>query len=273
MANSSDNVSVGEVESGTPLLSVVIISLNEAHNIRRCLESVSFADEIVLLDSGSTDETVAIARELGAHVQVNPDWAGFGIQKNRALALARGQWILSLDCDEWVDQDLRGEILKVLAACTQAGQPDVWRMPRRSRFCGRVIRHSGWSPDYVVRLWKSGSARFSDHRVHEHIVTAEGSRISRAGVGTLRHPLDHDTVVTFEQVIEKMNRYSSDSARMMVECGRQGSLSAAILHGLWAFFRTYVLRLGFLDGSHGFMLAVSNAEGSYYRYIKSMRRG
>lgn len=254
------------------LLSVIIISLNEERNIRRCIESVSFADEIVVLDSGSTDNTVSIARALGARVETSASWEGFGVQKNRVLALARGRWILSLDCDEWVDEGLQREIREILMAESRPGSPGIWRVPRRSRFCGKVIRYSGWSPDYVIRLWKAGLARFSNHRVHEHVVAADGSLLSGRTVGTCRHALDHETVVTLEQVLDKMNRYSSDGARMMVERGKEGSLAAAVLHGLWAFLRTYVFRLGFLDGAHGFMLAVSNAEGSYYRYLKAMKR-
>lgn len=254
------------------LLSVIIISLNEERNISRCIESVSFADEIIVLDSGSTDNTVSLARSLGARVETSVDWQGFGIQKNRVLSLARGRWILSLDCDEWVDEQLQREIRGIVIAEPQPGSPGIWRIPRRSRFCGKIIRHSGWSPDYVIRLWKAGFARFSDHRVHEHVVAADGSLLATRSVGTCRQALDHETVVTLEQVLDKMNRYSSDGARMMVERGDEGSLTAAILHGLWAFFRTYVLRLGFLDGAHGFMLAVSNAEGSYYRYLKAMKR-
>lgn len=187
------------------------------------------------------------------------DWPGFGAQKNRAIDACSGDWILSLDADERVGPDLRAEIEAVLARPAF----DVYALPRRSTYCGRFIRHGGWWPDYVARLFRRGSARFSEARVHEALVTERP-------VGRLRAPLLHYSFRTVEQVIDKMNRYSSDGATMIVESGRVPGLGTAIAHGLAAFVRTYVLRLGFLDGRHGFMLAVSNAEGSYYRYVKAM---
>jgi hypothetical protein len=139
-------------------------------------------------------------------------------------------------------------------------------MPRRSRFCGQVMRHSGWWPDHVTRLWRRGSARFSDDLVHERVVPQPA-----AFVGTLAAPVDHESFTSFEQVIDKMNRYSTDGARMMLARGAQGSVGRALGHGFWTFVRTYVIRLGFLDGRHGLLLAISNAEGSYYRYLKLMQ--
>lgn len=244
-----------------PVLSVVIIARNEAARIARCLDSVHWADEVIVLDGGSTDDTAALARSHGARVEVAADWPGFGAQKNRALALARGRWILSLDADEWVDPPLADAIRAVVADPSSA---PVWRMPRRSRYCGQVMRHSGWWPDHVTRLWQRGAARFSDDRVHERV-------LANAPIATLPVALDHDSFIGFEQVIEKMNRYSTDGAAMMHARGRRGSVTKAILHGAWTFLRTYVLRLGFLDGRYGLLLAISNAEGSYYRYLKLMQ--
>ena len=134
-------------------------------------------------------------------------------------------------------------------------------MPRRSSFCGRFMRHSGWWPDYVVRLFRRGSARFSDDLVHERLVV-DGA------VAKLRSPILHEAVATVDQMITKLNVYSTSGARMRHERGEHASLAQAIVHGAWTFFRTYVLRLGFLDGREGFLLAVLNAESSYYRYVK-----
>ncbi|MBC7782022.1 MAG: O-antigen ligase family protein [Proteobacteria bacterium] len=251
-------------------LSVVIIARDEAARIGRCLDSVRWANEVVVLDGGSTDATVALARERRARVEIATDWPGFGMQKNRALALASGEWILSLDADEWVEEPLAVAIRRVIA---EPAGPSVWRMPRRSRYCGQVMRHSGWSPDYVTRLWRRGAARFSDDLVHERVLIDSERVTGSHAPATLRTPLDHETVTRFEQVIDKMNRYSTDGAQMMHARGVRGSVAKALGHGLWTFVRTYVLRLGFLDGRFGLLLAISNAEGSYYRYLKLMLRG
>jgi glycosyltransferase involved in cell wall biosynthesis len=239
-------------------LSVVIIAKNEADAIARCLDSVAWADEIVVLDSGSSDATRDIARARRARVEVSADWPGFGPQKNRALALAGGDWVLSLDADEWVSAELRGAIERALAA---PGACAAFRMPRRSSYCGRVMRHSGWWPDYVTRLFKRGAARFSDDLVHERLLV-DGP------VGTLAAPLLHEAVRDLDEALRKMNAYSSAGAEALERRGARASLAAAIGHGLWTWIRTYFLRLGFLDGREGFALAVSNAEGAYYRYLK-----
>jgi glycosyltransferase involved in cell wall biosynthesis len=241
-------------------VSVIVITKDEEASIAETLRSVSWADEIVVVDSGSTDRTVAISRELGARVVVAADWPGFGAQKNRALAEARGDWVLSLDADEQVTPQLREEIAKAIAA---PAAHDAYEMPRLSRYCGRYIRHGGWWPDYVTRLFRRGKARFSDDLVHEKLIV-DGT------TGRLANHLVHHAFENLEEVLRKVDQYSSANARMLHARGRKGSLAKAILHGSWAFVRTYVLRAGFLDGRHGFMLAVSNAEGTYYRYLKLM---
>jgi glycosyltransferase involved in cell wall biosynthesis len=241
-------------------ISVVVITKNEEANIERCLSSVSWADELVVVDSGSTDRTVEISQKLGARVSVTAHWPGFGPQKNRALTLATGDWVLSLDADEWVTPELRDEILNVISRPEGAV---AFRVPRLSSFCGRFMRHSGWWPDYVTRLFRRGAARFSDDVVHERVI-AEGK------TGTLREPIMHETFVDLDELLQKMNNYSSLAAQEMQHGGRKAGLAEAVLRGLWAFIRTYLLRGGFLDGREGFMLAVATAEGTYYRYAKLM---
>ncbi len=241
-------------------MSAIIITKNAGATIRRCVESVAWADEIIVIDSGSSDDTQDICRELGANVIVTNDWPGFGAQKNRALDASSGDWIFSIDADEWVTPELRDEIRTI------AGKEDAapaYALPRRSSFCGRYMKHSGWWPDYVVRLFRRGQARFSDDQAHERLIVTGTTK-------KLRQPLMHEAISNMEQMLGKMNMYSSASARMLHARGRRASIGTAILHGGWAFFRTYVLRLGFLDGREGFILAVANAEGSYYRYIKLM---
>ena len=241
-------------------LSVIVIAKNEATVIRRCLESVAWADEIIVLDSGSTDATVKICRECKARVEATADWPGFGVQKNRVLALATGDWVLSIDADEWVTEGLRAEIQ---AAMAMPRAHSAFRMPRLSSYCGRFMRHSGWWPDHVTRLFRRGQARFSDSLVHESLIV-------ESAVGTLQAPLMHESYRDLEQVLAKVNAYSSAGAAMARQQGRRASLGGAVLRGLWSFFRTYFLRAGFLDGRKGLMLAISNAETSYYRHVKLM---
>jgi glycosyltransferase involved in cell wall biosynthesis len=241
-------------------LSIAIITKNEQASIRRCLESAAWADELVVLDAGSSDETTRIAGECGANVHVATDWPGFGLQKNRVLALTTGDWVLSLDADEWVTPELRAEIERTLAVpCTHA----AFKMPRLSSYCGRFMRHSGWWPDHVTRLFRRGRGRFSDDMVHERLIV-DGT------VGALREPLQHEAIRDLDEALVKMNAYSTAGAMMQFGRGKNASLAGAVWHGAWTFFRTYALRAGFLDGREGFMLAVSNAEGAYYRYLKLM---
>jgi hypothetical protein len=242
-----------------PRLSVALITRNEAHNLPDCLRSVAFADEVVIVDQGSSDGTADVARRLGARVIEVDDWPGFGPQKNRALDACDGEWILALDADERVPEALRSEIEATLVRPAHY----VYEMPRRSSYCGRFIDHGGWSPDYCRRLFRRGAARFSEARVHEALVTDHP-------VGRLRAHLLHFSFRSMEEVLDKVNRYSTESAGMLVAQGRRPGLATALLHGLAAFLRTYVVKRGFLDGRHGLMLAISNAEGSYYRYVKAM---
>ena len=238
-------------------LSVTLITQDEAHHIAACLSSVAFADQLVVLDSGSRDSTREIAAARGAEVSVNSDWRGFGLQKNRALALATSDWVLSLDADERVTADLRAEILAVL----QNPQYDYYSFPRLSSYCGQDIWHSGWYPDRVVRLFKRTAAQFSDDLVHERLLTS-------GPVGKLHAPLLHETTENLEAVLDKINRYSSAGAQGLASKGTRGSLGKALTHGAWAFVRTYLLQRGFLDGRMGLILAISNAEATYYRYLK-----
>ncbi len=241
-----------------PTLSVTIITKNETDNIRLCLESVAWVDQIIVFDSGSEDNTVEICREFTDQVFVDQDWQGFGIQKNRALEKATGNWVLSLDADEVVTNDLANEIRAAVK-----GDPAVYEIPRLSTFCGKEIKHSGWWPDYVARLFPRGQARFSDDMVHERLVFEGEAR-------QLENPLKHNTAPDLHDVLEKMNRYSSIGAEKKHLDGKSTGLFSAIFHGLWAFLWSYLGRAGFLDGCEGFILAVTKAENSYYRYLKLM---
>jgi glycosyltransferase involved in cell wall biosynthesis len=242
-----------------PTLSVILITRNEEANLADCLASLEgIAQQIVVVDTNSSDRTVEIAQTHGAVIAQALDWPGFGPQKNRALALATGDWVLSLDADERLTPALQSEIL---TAIHHSAHIDCFSIPRLSWYCGRFIRHSGWSPDYVDRLFKRGTARFSDDLVHERL-------IPNGPVAKLENPMLHFSFMDFSQVLQKIDRYSTASAEQAFAKGRRSSPLKAILHGLWAFIRTYFMRAGFLDGQEGLALAISNAEGSYYRYMK-----
>ena len=196
-----------------PRLSVAIIALNEERNLSDCLASVAFADEIVVVDGGSQDRTREIAQNAGARVIEATDWQGFGVQKNRALDACTGDWILAIDADERVSAELRDEI----ALALRAPQFDVYEIPRSSYYCGRFMQHSGWWPDFVRRLFKQGAARFSDAPVHESLQTDRS-------VGRLVRPLEHWSFRTMEDVLDKVNRYSSLSAPIVIQRGGRPTL-------------------------------------------------
>jgi glycosyltransferase involved in cell wall biosynthesis len=240
-------------------LSSIIITRNEEANIAACIASVAFAREIIVVDSGSSDRTVDIARAAGAKVFSTADWPGFGPQKNRALAHATRPWVLSIDADERITPALRAEIERVVN--DPAPRFHAWDMPRKSSFCGQDMLHSGWYPDRVTRLFRRERGRFSDDAVHERVIV-EG------GTGHLRNEMLHTTYPDLETMLAKLDRYSTASAQAMFERGRTSSLLGAIVRAKWAFVRTYLLRLGFLDGRMGFVLALSIAETTYYKYLK-----
>lgn len=239
-------------------LSVAIIACNEAHRIARCLQSVAFADQVVVLDSGSTDDTVAIARGLGADVEVTPDWPGFGPQKNRALARCRYRWVLSIDADEQVSDALAAEILRVLReAPAEATVAGYW-LRRSSRYCGQVIRHGLWGNDRVLRLFERQRGRFTNARVHESLVCDGETRV-------LEGILVHDSVDSPEDARSKARRYAFLGAEALRARGRGGSLQGGV-HAGWSFVRGYLLRAGFLDGRFGLTLARLNAAGTFWKY-------
>ena len=239
-------------------LTVVIVAKNEETNIAECVASASFADAVLVLDSGSTDATASRAAAAGARV-VQTDWPGYGSQVARGFGMTNTAWVLSLDADERITPQLQAEVL----AAIRAAQFDGFRIPRISEFCGKVIQHSGWRPDHTLRLGRREKSGFTDHFLHAHM-TVNGS------VGDLQHSLIHYSYPNIANVLEKLDRYSTGAARDMQARGKCGSVGAALGHGIFAFLRSYVLRRGFLDGSHGLMLAVYNAEYAYYKYIKLM---
>lgn len=238
-------------------LSVAIIALNEAERIRACLESVAWADDVVVVDAGSSDKTVEIAREFTDQVVFHP-WAGFAAQKNFALAQCRGDWILSLDADERVSEGLQREIAGVLVR-----EPPLagYFVPRQNFFQGRWMRHGGLYPDYTLRLFRRGRGAFGARAVHES-VRVDGP------TGRLRAPLVHESYRGVEDFVARANRYSDLAARELAARGRGGSLPDLLLRPLWRFVRMYVLRGGFLDGWRGLVLAILYA---HYVFVRAAR--
>lgn len=246
-----------------PSLSVVLITKNEAANIRDCLQSAAWADEIVVVDAGSTDETVSICKELGAQVYVH-EWPGFGAQKNRALGYATKDWVLSLDADERITESLRAEIVR----CMNEEGADGYYLPRRSQFCGKFVKHCGWYPDYVLRLFKRNAGKFSDSLVHETVLL-------KGRTSKMKNPLLHYSYLTAGDVERKVEHYADAGAKQMYQAGKKSSIPSALLRGGWAFVRTYILRLGLLDGLTGWNIARMNARTTYLKYRKlvALQRG
>jgi glycosyltransferase involved in cell wall biosynthesis len=243
-----------------PQLGVAIITKNAANHLAECLRSVAFAAEIVVLDSGSTDQTIEIAMCHGARVIQSGEWPGFGPQKNVAIDALTTPWILSIDADEIVSPELAKSICKAVA------QPEaaVYALDRLSNFCGQWIHHSGWYPDWIPRLFRSGTARFSTDLVHERLVYEEPCN-------RLTGKLLHYSYDDLETVLRKMDSYSTLGAEQRRAWGKKSTVGQALGRGAWAFFRTYVLRRGFLDGRAGIIIAIFNAETVYWRFLKLAR--
>jgi glycosyltransferase involved in cell wall biosynthesis len=230
---------------------------------------VSFADQIIVIDNGSSDNTAELARSAGAHVMQTMDWPGFGIQKNRALDLATCDWVLSIDADERVTAELAMQIKAAIKNDSNIDNirnkhialHDAYEIPRLTQFCGQWIHHCGWTPDHVLRLFKRGSARFSNDLVHERLVQSQGT------CGKLTTPMMHYSYPTPASYWRKLDQYSQAWAKQRHLEGQQTSMLRAALSGVVAFVRTYFLRLGFLDGALGFAVCTMQAQSAFGKYF------
>ncbi len=243
------------------MLSVIIIAKNEGSNIRRCLESVRFADEIIVLDSGSTDDTLSIAREYTDKV-VLTDWQGYGIQKQRALERATGKWVLNVDADESISVALKESILDSI----RKDEADAYRIPIYLNFYGKSLSHS-WCPKRHIRLFKREGARYNDKIVHEGILVPLNARIGKLQLG-----IQHHSFQDVSHALYKLNIYSSYSAKIRTNANKKFSLFKVLVRTTAMFCRCYFLQGGFLEGRDGFLLAVLSAHGSFYRGIKTIYR-
>jgi glycosyltransferase involved in cell wall biosynthesis len=239
-------------------LSVIIITKNEQENIRDCLESVRWADEIVVVDSGSTDDTVQYARAFTKKI-FQKEWDGFGETKNFAISKTKGDWVFSIDADERVTPELAVEIRDTLKS--QSGSYSGFSMPRKAFFLGRWIRHSGWYPGRVVRLFEKQSGSFTNSKVHESLAV-------NGRIGTLNADLLHYTDPNLWHYFHKFNRYTTLAAEGLQVQGKSFSFGQLLYKPFWTFFRMYILKLGFLDGIPGFVLSVLSSCYVFTKYAK-----
>jgi glycosyltransferase involved in cell wall biosynthesis len=237
-------------------ISVAVITRNAAADLERCLRSVAFADEVVVLDQGSTDETGEVCRQAGALLH-QTEWLGFGPTKAKAVSLCCNRWVLSLDSDE----EVTPELATVIAGLPDDSPEAAFAVNRLSRFLGAWIRHCGWHPEYVVRLFDTERAAFNDKPVHEAVETA-------GPVRRLPGLLHHHTYDTLESYLDKMNRYSTLSAREMNAAGRRSSLAAAVFRAQGTFWRMWLLRGGLLDGWRGTVLCLVSGFYTLGKYVK-----
>jgi (heptosyl)LPS beta-1,4-glucosyltransferase len=239
-------------------VAAVIITKNEESNLRGCLESVvGWVDEVVVLDSGSTDMTKGVAEQYGARFYQNLEWPGFGKQRQVAQGYVASSWCFWLDADERVSPALRDEILSVVR---QGIGNQVYAIPRLNWFFGRFIRHCGWYPKPVVRLYPSALTRYDDASVHEQVEILESFCIK-----TLENDLIHYPYANLRQYVSKSSLYASDWAKMRYAAGNKSSLLGAFFRAVLRFFRMYLLQKGFFDGKQGFLLCVLS---SYYTFLK-----
>jgi glycosyltransferase involved in cell wall biosynthesis len=241
-------------------ISVYIIAYNEAEKVAATIESAAWADEIVLVDSWSTDGTPEIAARLGAKV-VQVEFKGFGKLRNEALQACSHEWIFSLDADERCTEEVQREIREITA---NAQGPDAYWVPRRKFFMGRWIKHSGWYPNYrQPQLFRKGRMHYDEKPVHEGYVLE-----SAQPIGHLKNAIWQFPFKNMSEVMHKANRYSTLGAQRIAE--RRLSMGSALSHGAWSFLKHYVFKLGFLDGWAGFVIALGNFEGTFYRYVKAI---
>ncbi|MBI4656307.1 MAG: glycosyltransferase family 2 protein [Elusimicrobia bacterium] len=236
-------------------LSAVIITKNEEKNIAACIKSVSFADEIVVVDSRSTDKTVQIVESLDAKIFIE-DWKGYGPQKNSAISKCRNQWVLVLDADERIPPETQEEIAETL----KHPAADAYSFPRKNLLRDKWIKHAGFWPDRVIRLVKKNQGFFSEG-VHEKWV-------ARDTLKELKKPIEHLSFSGYSDMLHKLNSYSSSIAAELKHKGKTSNGFTAVFHGLGMFFKIYVLKSGFLEGLDGLVIALTKAGGSFFKYAK-----
>jgi len=240
-------------------ISVYIIAYNEAEKIEDCINSVLWADEIIVADSNSTDGTTEIAENLGAKV-IHIPFNGYGALRNEAISYCTKEWILSIDSDERCTQKVRDEILSLIKTTSM----DIFNIPRKNFFMGKWIKHSGWYPNFrQPQLFRKDKMSYDLSPVHEGFISHSSKKI-----GVINNSIWQFPFKNTEEVIYKANRYSSLGVKKLQDKGINGSVLKGFLHGIWSFIKHYFFKLGFLDGGAGLVIAFGNFEGTFYRYIK-----
>lgn len=240
-------------------ISAYIIAYNEADKIKDCINTLLWVDEIIVADSHSTDGTSEIAKKLGAKV-IHFPFHGFGELRNNAITHCSHEWILSVDADERCTSDVRDEILSLI----NNTKLDIFKIPRKNFFMGRWIKHSGWYPNFrQPQLFRKNKMSYDMSPVHEGFINHSDKEI-----GVIKNPIWQIPFKNFDELNYKANRYSTLGVEKLQAKGIKGSVFKAIIHGLWAFIKHYFFKLGFLDGAPGFVIAIGNFEGTFYRYLK-----
>jgi glycosyltransferase involved in cell wall biosynthesis len=255
MTDAATNLEV-KGAAARPKLSAIIITHNEAANLPDCLASLSFCDDIVVVDHASRDDTAALAERAGARVVHAASFAGFGPQKQIALDHAHGDWVLSIDADERVPEALAREIREAIGSGRHGG----YRINRKAYFLGRYLSHGGWHPDRIVRLARRDRARFSTDVVHESLEVS-------GSIGDLKNDMLHMSYRTIDDVLAKQRRYAMLSAQVRRQRGARGGLGTALWRSHAAFLKHYVLQAGFLDGGRGLVAAISKSQETFWRYL------
>jgi glycosyltransferase involved in cell wall biosynthesis len=239
-----------------PTISAILITLNEGRNLAECLESISFCPEKIIIDGGSTDETVEICHRYHGRVMFQSDWLGFGLQKQKALECATGEWILSIDADERITPELAAEIQQAI----RSNAADGYYIARRSQFLGRWMRHGGWYPDRVLRLARRANARFDPTPVHEKMLVS-------GRIAELKQPMLHYSYRSIEDVLAKQKTYALAGAAKKSGAGVSGGMAMALLRSGWTFVRLYVVQLGLLDGRQGLVAALAKSQETFWKYL------
>lgn len=239
-------------------LSIVMIVKNEAANMDDCLRAIDWADEIVVVDSGSDDETVKIAKKYTSNIYIEDDWKGYGVQRQRAQQKATSDWVLMLDADERITPKLAGEIERVVE---EDNRNNIYAVPRLSWCFGRYIRHSGWYPDFVARLYPREKAGYGEVRVHEELLYPKSMhKVNLTG------DMLHFTYRSMEHYLVKSAKYADEWAAEKQIGNKQSSILQGCLHGIGCFLRMYVFKAGFLDGKQGLLLALLSAHSTFVKY-------